>query len=191
VRVIAGEVRGRTLRAPRGSDTRPTSDLMRGVVFSILDSMRHDFDRVLDLYAGSGALGIEALSRGAEQADFVERNPAACEVIRFNLAHAGYSERGRVLCAPVARTLTRLEGPYDLIFCDPPYADRSAMESLAGAKAAALWGKDAILVYEHSRRDTPPDRLGGLRYFRSRAHGSSAVSFYQSESEPFQQEETQ
>jgi 16S rRNA (guanine966-N2)-methyltransferase len=178
MRVIAGEARGLTLRAPRGLETRPTSDLMRGVIFSILDSMKHEFARVLDLYAGSGALGIEALSRGADRADFVERSTTACAVIRSNLERARYTARARVLCATVARALPRLDDGYNLIFCDPPYADHSIESIFSSMAAASLWTRDVILVYEHSRKESPPDALGELRLFRSRAHGSSSVSFY-------------
>src|SRR6266567_5373400 len=120
MRVIAGEARGRTLGAPRGLQTRPTSDLLRGVVFSILEAMGYRPARVLDLYAGSGSLGIEALSRGAHHADFVERSAPACAVIRANLERTGFQDRGRVMRAPVSRAFGRLDGPYNLIFVDPP-----------------------------------------------------------------------
>jgi 16S rRNA (guanine966-N2)-methyltransferase len=178
MRVIGGEARGLNLRAPRGLETRPTSDLMREVIFSILDSMEHDFGRVLDLYAGTGALGIEALSRGAESACFVERNPAACAVLRANLAHAGYTERAQVICATVARSLSRLRGPFDLVFCDPPYADHTIDQTLSRLTAPSLWGKDTVLIYEHSRRDPPPEKIGALSHVRSRSHGSTTASFY-------------
>src|SRR4051794_6269673 len=93
MRVIAGEARGRTLRAPRGLRTRPTSDLLRGAIFSMLAAMGLKPSRVLDLYAGSGALGIEALSRGAIHADFVERDRVACAVIQSNLEHSACAAR--------------------------------------------------------------------------------------------------
>ncbi|HTE86583.1 MAG TPA: 16S rRNA (guanine(966)-N(2))-methyltransferase RsmD [Dehalococcoidia bacterium] len=178
MRVIAGEARGRTLRAPHGLRTRPTSDLLRGAIFSMLDSMGCKPLRVLDLYAGSGALGIEALSRGAQCADFVERGTAACAIIRTNLERTGFAGRGRVFCLPVVRSLERLTGPYDLIFLDPPYVDRSVEEVLALPSAVLLLGKDSFLVYEHSRRDAPPQQLGIMTLLRTRSHGSSSVSFY-------------
>src|SRR3989304_5000235 len=100
MRIIAGSAKGRRLRGPPGASTRPTSDL------------EADLSRVLDLYAGTGALGIEALSRGAEWCDFVERDRASCEVIRENLAHTGLAEKAKVLCWPVEKAEGRLSGPY-------------------------------------------------------------------------------
>ncbi len=144
----------------------------------MLDSMGCEPSTVLDLYAGSGALGIEALSRGARHAAFVERNAAACGVIRLNLAHAGFADRAQVICATVARSIARLRGPYDLIFVDPPYADSSIEQALSVPSASSLWGKDTLLVFEHSRRDQPPARLGTLAIQRTRSHGTSSVSFY-------------
>jgi 16S rRNA (guanine966-N2)-methyltransferase len=190
MRVIAGEARGRELRAPRGLQTRPTSDLMRGVIFAMLTAMRIRPNRVLDLYAGSGALGIEALSRGARHADFVERSGAACAVVRANLDRLGFGgDRTQVYCMPVARALGRLDGPYDLILIDPPYDDRSAIEILSGPLAASLWRKDSIMVYEHRRRDSPPTQIGQLALIQTRSHGSSSISFY-SQPDPTADEES-
>jgi 16S rRNA (guanine966-N2)-methyltransferase len=157
---------------------------MRGVIFAMLTSMGVPMNRVLDLYAGSGALGIEALSRGAQHADFVDQNAAACAAIRANIQRVGLGiDRARVHCSPVSRALRRLEGPYDLILLDPPYDDRSAVDTLSDPSTEALWQKDSVMVYEHSRRDTPPARIGSFHLNRTRSHGSSSVSFYwQSES---------
>lgn len=178
MRVIGGEARGRSLRAPRGLQTRPTSDLMRGALFSIIDSMGIMASAVLDLYAGSGALGIEALSRGAERADFVEWNPVACAVIRQNLERAGFAASSHVICLSVERAIGRLDGPYNLIFVDPPYADHSVRQILSSPHASALWEEGTLLVYEHNRKDAPPVRLGSLELLRTRSHGSSSLSFY-------------
>src|SRR3990172_1732968 len=107
MRVIAGSARGRPLKAPRdrAGRTRPSSELVRGAMFSALASMGADMARVLDLYAGSGALGIEALSRGGDTCDFVERDAGACAVIRDNLAATGFADRSRVHQMPVERVL--------------------------------------------------------------------------------------
>src|SRR4030043_1701035 len=105
MRVIAGRAKGHRLAGPPSRATRPTSDLVRGAIFSALASLGADLSRVLDLYAGSGALGIEALSRGASWCDFVDRDRAACATIRQNLTLAGFQERARVLCLPVERAL--------------------------------------------------------------------------------------
>jgi 16S rRNA (guanine966-N2)-methyltransferase len=177
MRIISGEARGRSLSAPRRG-TRPTSDLMRGVVFSMLASMGVEPKIVLDLYSGTGAMGIEALSRGASWVDFVEHNRAACKVIHANLNHVGYEMRARVYCSPVLRALSRLERSYDVVFADPPYADAGAVGVLDSPTLSMRLSADSVLVYEHDRRSQPPARLAGLKLLRSRGHGSSEVSFY-------------
>ena len=126
MRVIAGGAKGRTLFAPIGAATRPTSDLVRGAVLNMLAAAGADFSRALDLYAGSGAMGIEVLSRGEGTCDFVEREPRGCEAIRRNLRLAGVEGRARVLCMPAREALGKLPGPYSLILADPPYADSDA-----------------------------------------------------------------
>jgi 16S rRNA (guanine966-N2)-methyltransferase len=178
--VIAGSAKGRPLKGPRdrAGRTRPTSDLVRGAVFSALASMDTDMSRVLDLYAGSGALGIEALSRGAASCDFVERDAGACAVIKENLQATGFASQANVFCMPVARAIPRLEGPYTLVLADPPYDDAEAavlMESLA---SSALVGNETVFVLEHSTRVDPGVELGKLSLASTRRHGDSAVSIY-------------
>jgi 16S rRNA (guanine966-N2)-methyltransferase len=185
MRVIAGSARGRRLKSPparsRGSaeSVRPSSDLMRGAVFSALASLGADMSRVLDIYAGSGALGIEALSRGAGACDFVERDPGSCAVIRENLRLTGFEERGRVHCLAAERAVSKLEGPYTLVLADPPYTDSDAPSMLAQLSSSDLVTPGlTLLVYEHSARAEPSARLGGLTLVNSRRHGDSAVSIY-------------
>ena len=181
MRVIAGRAKGRRLKGPRGHSwrTRPSSDLVRGAVFSALASMGADMSRVLDLYAGSGALGIEALSRGAGWCDFVERDAAACGVIRENLRITGFEAQTRVHCLLVERVLQRLEGLYTLVLADPPYADTTALselERLAGLSLVEV-GR-TVVVLEQSARREPPAQLGRLCLVSIRRHGDSAVSIY-------------
>ena len=180
MRVIAGTARGRRLKGPRDRSgrTRPSSDLVRGAVFSALASMGADLSRVLDLYAGSGALGIEALSRGAEACDFVERNPAACAVIKENLAATGFTDGSRVFATTVSRALGRLEGPYTLVLADPPYEDREAVSLLAELASSGLVQEGTVLVLERSAREEPRGELGKLSLVSVRRHGDSAVSIY-------------
>jgi 16S rRNA (guanine966-N2)-methyltransferase len=180
MRVIAGIAKGRRLKGPRdrSGKTRPTSGLLRGAIFSALEAMGADLSRVLDLYAGSGALGIEALSRGAQSCDFVEQDPAACAIIRENLRTTGFETQGRVLCMPAGRALHRLQGKYTLVLADPPYDDRDAaglVESLASSEQVA---PGAVLVLEHSAREEPRRALGPLSLLNLRRHGDSAVSIY-------------
>ncbi len=122
MRVIAGEAKGKRLVAPRGLTTRPASDRLRESVFGTLGGAVDDA-RVLDLFAGSGALGIEALSRGSATAVFVEREPAAVRAIERNLASTGYADRGLVVRADVGAYLRATGEAFGLVFCDPPYAD--------------------------------------------------------------------
>lgn len=148
-------------------------------MFDALASMGADFSRVLDLYAGSGALGIEALSRGGEWCDFVERDGAACAVIRQNLRITGFEDRGSVHCVPVERALQRLQGPYTLVLADPPYADASALAVLESlASSGLLDPEEAVLALEHSARQESRGSLGPLSLVNVRRHGDSALSIY-------------
>jgi len=148
VRVVAGELRGRRLAAPRGARTRPTADRVREALFSMLGDVSGA--RVLDLYAGSGALGIEALSRGAESAVFVERDPRAAAVIERNLTSLGLEQE--VLRQDVVRFLARSPGTFDLVFCDPPYDAASRLAGPLAEHLPALTSEDARIVTESDKR---------------------------------------
>jgi 16S rRNA (guanine966-N2)-methyltransferase len=148
VRVIAGEFGGRPLRAPRGTRTRPTSDRVREALFSMLGKV--DGARVLDLYAGSGALGIEAMSRGAGSAVFVERDPRAAAAVERNLASLGLEER--VVRQDALRFLGRAEGTYDLVFCDPPYDSPSRLALALAERLHAVTPQGARIVTESDKR---------------------------------------
>ena len=181
MRVIAGEARGRRLKVPSTSRLRPTSDLIRGVIFDMLAAREADLSRVLDLYAGTGALGIEALSRGAQWCDFVEQNAAACATIRRNLALAGFAERAKVYHWSAAQALHRLPGEYTLVLADPPYRDEGALAVMNKLASSPLLLEQAIIVYEHAKELAPPPLLGRFRPSASRRHGSTCVSIYQLE----------
>ena len=144
LRVIAGSVRGRRLVAPSGDDIRPTKGIVREAMFSALDSRGAIADAVvLDLYAGTGALGLEALSRGAEQAVLVERDRRALEAIDANVAHTGFADQARVVRSDVVAFLDALPppvAPFDLVFADPPYdVDAEAIEALVEHLGAPGW----------------------------------------------------
>jgi 16S rRNA (guanine966-N2)-methyltransferase len=150
VRVIAGHYRGRRLAAPRGTDVRPTSDRVREALFSILGSL--EGQRVLDLFAGSGALAIEALSRGAASAVLVENDRDALAAIRANLAPLG-DAAADVVRADALTWLRQGRGPYDLVFLDPPYSSaRKLAEPLSQALPAVL-SPNALIVSESDKRD--------------------------------------
>jgi 16S rRNA (guanine966-N2)-methyltransferase len=179
VRVTGGTARGRRLKVPRG--IRPTSDLVRGAIFDALDAQGVDRSRVLDLYAGSGALGIEALSRGSDWCDFVERDAAGAAAIRENLALTGLEARAKVHRLPVERAAERLEGRYTLVLADPPYADETAEAALASIAESALLAPGATLVLEHSSRRAAPETLGPLPLAWRRRYGDTEVSIYRAE----------
>ena len=179
MRVTGGTARGVTLVAPRGLETRPTSDRVREAIFSILYSMGADLTRVLDLYAGTGALAIEALSRGAASADLVERAAPACAVIRRNLASARVAERARLHCMDVHAALMRLgREPFTTIFLDPPYADPTVVDLLADLGRSGLLADDSTLVLEHAARRSPPETVGPLALDSDRRYGDTGVAFY-------------
>ena len=148
MRVVAGEFRGRRLAAPRGIRTRPTADRVREALFSILGDV--SAARVLDLYAGSGALGIEALSRGAESVVFVERDPRAVAAIERNLESLGLKQT--VLKQDAVRFIARGEGTFDLVFCDPPYDSASRLAGLLAEHLPEVTSEDARIVTESDKR---------------------------------------
>lgn len=178
MRIISGSAKGRTLKAPRGGDTRPTTDLVRSAMFSMLESMQADLSRVLDLYAGSGALGLESLSRGADWADFVEQDRRACSVIKENLEDMGFSDRAHVYCGKVSKALAYLEGPYGVVFLDPPYADPALPSILESLAASALVDERSILAVSQSSRVQLPQTFGQFHSVRERRHGDTQISLF-------------
>lgn len=177
MRVIGGTARGHRLQFPRGSETRPTSDKVREAIFNIV---RDEFvdGRVLDLFAGTGAMGIEALSRGAEEAVFVERRAAACEVIRRNLAHTGFTEQARVLHMSAEGALRELNTPFALICADPPYAYHGIHDIMESIGGGLVIEDDSLVVLEHSPRFAVLERYARLSLLRQKTYGDTAVSIF-------------
>jgi 16S rRNA (guanine966-N2)-methyltransferase len=177
VRVVAGRFGGRRLRAPRGRDTRPTSDRAREALFSMLGAL--DGARVLDLFAGSGALAIEALSRGAAEATLVERDARAIEVIRANLAALDLgAEEARVVHATARAALRDASArgdAYDLVLLDPPYRDAPALGRELSQALPAILAPDARVVAESDRR--APLELG-LPVVRERRYGDTLIRIH-------------
>jgi 16S rRNA (guanine966-N2)-methyltransferase len=186
MRVIAGTFRSRQLKSLKGNALRPTSDRLRETLFNVIAD-RVSGSRFLDLFAGTGAVGIEALSRGAREAVFVENHVPAATLIRKNLASLGITLGARVLAADALRGLAKLAtengsggAPFDLIFLDPPY---SAAEEYRGVLAllgsAALIGESSLVVAEHRHSDELPARFGDLQRVRVLRQGDASLSFYQ------------
>ena len=179
MRVTGGVFRSRALRAPRCMATRPTSDRVREAIFSMLasDGLIEEGARVLDLYAGSGALGLEAVSRGAT-AVLVEQGRDALAAIRDNVRSLDVADRVQIVGGRVERAVKDVAGPFDIVFLDPPYADVKTPGFVAVLEAAAgLLADQGALVLEHASGDLPPI-VARLALDRTRVYGDTAVSLF-------------
>ena len=176
MRVIAGTAKGRTLVAPKGDTTRPATDRIRESLFGILGPDIAG-TLVLDLYAGAGTLGIEALSRGAERAGFVERGKDALAALRTNVKTTGFTDRADIYALDAHAFLERVAQPYDLVFCDPPFADVGGMEkALADLATGGALAKDALVVARALKKHRP--RIpAAARIFRTKEVGEEVLLF--------------
>ena len=164
-RITGGSHRGRRLRAPKGAGLRPTTERVRGAIFSVLGAGAVEGERVLDLFAGTGALGIEALSRGASGADFVEANGRLARQLQENLAQLA---------------LTTLEGPYGLVFADPPYGSVDLDALMGSLDEASLVRRGGLVVVEHRSTEAMADAYGRLARTHDRRYGDTSVCIYSS-----------
>jgi 16S rRNA (guanine(966)-N(2))-methyltransferase RsmD len=186
MRIISGSLRSRTLQAPPGLATRPTSDRLRETLFNVL-APRIEGAVFLDLYAGSGAVGIEAISRGAARVAFVERAPAALKILEANLARLGLSAGFRVYPGSAASFLRKAQAVsgagagFDLVFLDPPYdaaQEYAATLGLLGGAGAGLLAAGALVIAEHRRKERLEDCYGLLERTRLLEQGDASLSFY-------------
>ncbi len=185
MRVIAGKYRSRTLRSLRGIDVRPTSDRLRETLFNVLTAGNPsalEGSVWLDLFAGTGAVGIEAMSRGAKEVFFVERSAAAAQTIRNNLQALGVSNGFNILQEDLPRAFWRMERQKvaaDVVFIDPPYrmsdAYTNTLQSLADS--SLIWAM-SVVIAEHEKHFDPGEEFGALSRFRLLTQGSAALSFY-------------
>ncbi len=180
MRIVAGELGGRVLRAPRGDSTRPTSEKVREALFSILGPPGPD-DCVLDLFAGSGGLGLEALSRGAAHATFVDSARAAVAILQQNVTALGVAERCAISTGDAIRAGSELRPPrgstWRWVFIDPPYRSDLAVRAAQALPAEVLDAR-TIVVIEHDRRNAPPEALGTLLRTDLRRYGDTLISLY-------------
>jgi 16S rRNA (guanine966-N2)-methyltransferase len=180
VRIVGGNLGGRVLRAPSGAATRPTSEKVREAVFDILGSLGSVAGaHVLDLFAGTGALGLEALSRGAAHATFVDSARSAVTAIRGNLRALGVEDRATVVAGDAVVRAARHApaAPWRLVFVDPPYRSDLATRAVAALPADHL-AADAVIVIEHDRHNAPPDQVGSLLRTDQRRYGDTLISFF-------------
>lgn len=182
MRVIAGAARGRTLAAPKSRRVRPTADRVKEALFSILVSWLGEFEgmRVLDIFAGTGSLGIEALSRGASHAVFVDSSRESADVIRKNLESTRLADRSKIVvqeAAAALRLLARGEAPFHLVFLDPPYGEGHAAKVLEILAESPLLDAGSTVVAEFSAKEAVPQTFGRLKERERRIYGDTALSF--------------
>jgi 16S rRNA (guanine(966)-N(2))-methyltransferase RsmD len=175
MRIIAGIHRGRRLEAPDWAGLRPTSDRLRETLFNVL-APHIAGARFLDAYAGTGAVGIEALSRGASHVTFVEQDRRAQALIQANLDRCGVTDRYAIIRAGFKSAAKALDGVFDVLFLDPPYGAAELAQALE--TAAPLVTGEAFLVLEHGKRDAAPEEIQGLTRTRKLVQGDSVLSFF-------------
>ncbi|MFC1847160.1 16S rRNA (guanine(966)-N(2))-methyltransferase RsmD [Chloroflexota bacterium] len=181
MRVIAGQAKGCILKVPKWSKTRPATELVRGAIFSILESTDVEWSQVLDLFSGSGSLGVEALSRGAGWVDFVEQAPHCCDIIKQNLEKIKLKDYAHVHCSNVNKAISFLDKEYGIILMDPPYSSPligKTIEQLANSK---LVGSESIVVVTHSQRKPLESKYASLKLIREHRHGDSVIALYKKE----------
>ena len=174
MRIIAGDYKGRRLQSPQDYSIRPTTDKVKEALFSILTEKIWG-SRVLDLFAGSGQLGIEALSRGARSCTFVENNRGAKQVVERNLAHCRLEEQANVVFSDAVSFLNR-SGTYDLVLLDPPYG-KGILQRVLAALVPRL-SDDAMVVCESGRDEELPAQVGSFVLDRERRHGKTKIALY-------------
>jgi 16S rRNA (guanine(966)-N(2))-methyltransferase RsmD len=176
MRITGGIGRGRTLKVPAGSKVRPTSDKVKQALFNILG------DRVpgsvfLDLFAGAGGIGIEALSRGAERVVFVDGTRESLETVKHNIEKTGFGERAEAVLSKVEPFLKKRSGPYDIVFLDPPYT-MEMLPLLQLVAGSGLLKRDAVVIAEHFKKQASPVTAGALALYREAKYGDTVLAFY-------------
>ena len=180
MRVINGSLKGYNIKTPKCSATRPATELVRGAMFSMLEHLNPDKDSMLDLFAGSGALSLEALSRGFQKVTLVEHEPAVCRVAKENLRLAGMENCSQVLCIRAEKALKILKDPYSVIMMDPPYRQEELDKFIEQLLASSLVNYSTILVVNHSIRQVLKDSYTFFGRFKQTRHGDSVISIFYS-----------
>ena len=181
MRVITGKARGVTLKTPDGLATRPTSDRVKEALFSVIQ-FDIPYAKVLDLFGGTGQLGIEALSRGAKEAVFVDQSEAACKLIKENLKRTKLEQQGKVICSDYLSYLKRSHERFDIIFLDPPYAEVFLENSLKMITEIDILQSDGIIVAERPLGKDIPWDFPGYNRSRDYKYGKTLITIYRKES---------
>ncbi|MGN0664585.1 MAG: 16S rRNA (guanine(966)-N(2))-methyltransferase RsmD [Negativibacillus sp.] len=180
MRVITGSARGRKLCTPEGLDTRPTSDMTKGAVFSILQTIVENSD-FLDLFAGSGQMGVEALSRGARSATFIDSNPKAIAAVKENLKACGLMEKSRVALMDSVSYIQNCSARFDIIFLDPPY--NKGLISAVLPHCAKCLKEEGIILCETEKKEILPQTAGDLELVKEYRYGKAKISTYRRKSD--------
>lgn len=182
MRVTGGSARGIRLRSPRGTGIRPTMDRVRSALFNIIAPFGMEGAFVADLFAGTGAIGIEALSRDAAYADFIESNQEHCRHILINLEEAKVKERATVHHMTVEKSIEALSHSYKFMLMDPPYSQPFPVNVIEQIASRGLLQKDGLLVVGHSSRVQSASQCSGLVRWQDRRYGDASLAFYRYES---------
>ena len=183
MRVISGKVRGLKLNAPKNQDVRPTTDRVKENLFNMISSYIMD-SNILDLFAGTGSLGIECLSRGAKNCVFVDISKESIAIVKSNIKKARVENESTVLNLDFKDAVSRLQGQkskFDVIFMDPPYYKEMFVDALEKIDNANLLDEDGIIVVEHDTKDILPDKVNRLEKTKDKKYGNTTLTFYKME----------
>jgi len=175
MRIISGQFRGRKLKTLEGMNTRPTADRVKESLFNILNTKVYDAN-VLDLFAGSGALGLEALSRGAASCVFVDSSKEAIDIVKENVDLCKVQENSKIINKDYLEVLKNINNKFDIIFVDPPYSKGIEIVVLENVKD--ILTEDGMVIIETDHTDIPPEEINGLIKYDSRKYGRTIISFY-------------
>ena len=181
MRITGGSAKGQIIKSPQSVAVRPTTDKVREAVFSILGAVASNWDSGLDLFAGSGALGIEALSREVGWVDFVDQSSKCCLVIKQNLIKTGFIDKAHVYCCPVMKAISFLERSYDMVFVDPPYADNCLSTLIPVLSRSNFISRDSVILVSHASRNILDQQYGSLSKIKEKRYGDTCISIYQKE----------
>lgn len=178
MRIITGKLKGRKLKTPRSFDIRPTSDRVKEAIFSILDPYIHEDTVIVDLFCGTGNLGLEALSRGAKMVYFSDSSRESIALAKENIRDFGVVDQAVILAGDFKQNIKRISGKVDIILLDPPYASGLLLKALQVVAASEVLKEDGIVLCEHTSREAIPEEIGNLNFLKTRKYGSKSVTLY-------------